>query len=371
MQAHLRQHEPERLAAQRRYGRLDAPSGEALDDLARTVAQVCRAPIAAITLVDEDRHCLKSQIGLDRFATPPDMSLYAQAIFEADLFVLQDATKDERFAGHPMVIGEPFVRFYAGVPLETPDGRAVGALCVLDHQPRALADPDLQALRALARQVMALLELGRANAEQVAMLTSLDQVAKEKDLLLHELRHRVRSNLQTIETLVALQVGSEPSPAGRKALQRIQARLRPLRLIERQLESDDPLADVDLAAFLAELCGHLLEAHGVADSPVGFEARLEPTTISRERAVSVGLIVNEFVTNSFKHAFAAGGGRLSLTLRSEQDRVSLALADDGPGLHPDSHAAGLGLRLIPALVEQIDATASWHNGTGTQLIVTW
>jgi two-component sensor histidine kinase len=203
------------------------------------------------------------------------------------------------------------------------------------------------------------------------MLASLDQVVNEKALLLHELQHRVRNNLQMIESLLTLQLVGERRKRGREALQRIHDRLRPLLLIDRQLSANDPLADVDLAAFLDELCRHLVEFHGGAERAVNLDAKLEPTMMPRERAVSVGLIVNEFVTNSFKHAFAQRGGRLSVTLRRTQDRVSLALADDGPGLPPGSHETGLGLRIIPALVEQIDGSASWHNGTGTQLTVRW
>jgi two-component sensor histidine kinase len=364
MKAPLHEREAERLQALSRYHVLDTPAEAAFDDLTRTIAHVCHTPIAAITLVVDDRHWCKSQIGFDQQDTPIDFSFCAHAILEPEPLVIGDTTKDERFVRHPMVVGAPFLRFYAGAALETPDGWPIGTLCVLDYQPRDLADPDLEALKALARQVMVLMELGRANAEQA-------KIAKEKDLLLNELQHRVKNNLQMIESLLALQIRSERSAEGRDALQRIQDRLRPLLLIDRQLQSDDPLADVDLAAFLDELCRHLVDFHGGAEGSVDLEATLEPLMMSRDRAVSIGLIVNEFVTNSFKHAFTKRGGKLSVTLQRDADHVLLALADDGPGLHPEAQDAGIGLRLIPALAEQLQGEVAWQNGAGTRLKVTW
>jgi two-component sensor histidine kinase len=231
-----------------------------------------------------------------------------------------------------------------------------------------MAGGEVDALTALARHAMALLEFGRAHAEQAEKLTRLDQVARERSLHLRELQHRVRNNLQVIESLIDLQIGSERGCQAREALARIQTRLRPLLLIDRQLETDDPLADVDLATFLGELCHHLVDLHG-ADRCVDLVARLEPTVMTRERAVAIGLIVNEFVTNSFKHAFDADGGRLCVTLARDRGQLSLTLADDGRGLPHEQRAGGLGLRIIPALVEQLEGSLEWRNGTGTTLAV--
>ncbi len=369
MQAQLHEHEAQRLAALRRYHTLDTPDQQAFDDVARTVAHACRAPLAAVTLVDESRFWFKSKVGVGATATVPVEASFAKhATLLPDPLIVEDATKDERFARHPLVAGEPFVRFYAGAALETPDGWSIGALWVADSQPRELAGPDLEALRALARQTMALFELGRANAEQACELARLDQVVRERSLLLQELQHRVRNNLQVIESLIALQMATEKGCSAREALGRIQTRLRPLLLIDRQLETDEPLADVDLATFLDELCRHLVDLHG-SDRRVDLVASLEPTMMTRERAVSIGLIVNEFVTNSFKHAFSRRGGKLGVTLARDHGRLSLTLADDGRGMSLGCVESGLGLRIIPALVEQLDGALEWRNGTGTTLTV--
>lgn len=368
MQAHLQVQEAQRLAALRRYHALDTPDQQAFDDVARTVAHACRAPIAAVTLFDESRTWHKSKVGVPSTVTVPVESSFAKhATLLPDPLIVEDASKDERFAQHPLVTGEPYLRFYAGAALETPEGWPIGALCVADSQPRELSGPDLDALRVLARQTMTLFDLGRANAEQASEFARLDLVVKERSLLLQELQHRVRNNLQVIESLIALQIWTEKSRGAREALGRIQTRLRPLFLIDRQLETDEPPTDVDLATFLDELCRHLVDLHG-SDRGIDLVACLEPTMMTRERAVSVGLIVNEFVTNSFKHAFCEHGGKLCVTLAHDHGRVALTLADNGRGL-PRRLESGLGLRIIPALVEQLEGALEWRKGTGTSLTV--
>ncbi|MBC8139001.1 MAG: SpoIIE family protein phosphatase [Fibrella sp.] len=153
--------EEERLAALQRYDILDSPEEEAFDDITRLVSYICDAPIAVINLVDRDRQFFKSEIGLGVRETPLDTSLCAHAILQPGLMLIPDTTLDPRFADNPLVTGDPLLRFYAGALLETSDGHALGTLCVLDYQTRELTTAQTDALQALARQVMALLELRR------------------------------------------------------------------------------------------------------------------------------------------------------------------------------------------------------------------
>ena len=122
---------------------------------------MCQTPIALVTLVDAQRQWFKSRIGLSLSETPRQLSFCAHAIHATDVYVVEDLRRDEGFADHPLVIGDPFIRFYAGVPLRTADGHAIGTLAVADAVPRQLAPEQLDALRVLGRQVMAQLELRR------------------------------------------------------------------------------------------------------------------------------------------------------------------------------------------------------------------
>ena len=156
--------ESARLAALHSYGILDTPIEAAFDDITRIAAHVCRAPIAVVNLIDSSRQWFKSEIGLGVRETPLDTSICAHAILLADFMEIPDTLRDDRFNRNPLVTGSPFLRFYAGALLKTSEGHALGTICVLDTQPRALDEEQRGVLRALARQSMAQLELRRALA---------------------------------------------------------------------------------------------------------------------------------------------------------------------------------------------------------------
>lgn len=157
--------EVHRLDALHRLRVLDSRPEQAFDDLTMLASAVCQAPIALISLVDADRQWFKSRRGVDTSETPRETSFCAHAILAPDsVLEVPDAHLDPRFAGNPMVTGEPQIRFYAGAPLITSDGLPIGTICVLDREPRTLSDTERLALASLARQVVTQLELRQAMA---------------------------------------------------------------------------------------------------------------------------------------------------------------------------------------------------------------
>jgi len=154
-----------RLEALQHYKVLETPPEKVLDDLTRIAAYVCQTPIALLTFVDAERQWFKSRIGLSQRETPRRLAFCAHAIHATDLYVVEDTLRHDSFVDHPQVVGDPHIRFYAGAPLRTPDGHAIGALEVADAVPRQLTPEQLDALRVLGRQVMAQLELRRQALE--------------------------------------------------------------------------------------------------------------------------------------------------------------------------------------------------------------
>jgi PAS domain S-box-containing protein len=174
--------EAERLAALRALEVLDTPPEEGFDELTALAASICRAPVAIISLIDEDRQWFKSKIGLTLCETPRDDSFCTWTILQPDLFVVPDARADERFADNPLVTSTPEIRFYAGVPLVTAEGHALGALCVIDHRPRELSAEQSQALRTLGRVVVTQLFLRRDIRERQRAEAALRRVSARMEL---------------------------------------------------------------------------------------------------------------------------------------------------------------------------------------------
>lgn len=162
MKAALPANEAERLQALRSYHVLDTLEEQAFDDLTRLAAELCGTPIALISLVDDERQWFKSRVGLQATQTPREHAFCAHAILRPEeVLLVPDATSDPRFADNPLVTDAPGIRFYAGAPLVTPGGHALGTLCVIDKTPRALPSAKVETLAGLARLVVAQLELHR------------------------------------------------------------------------------------------------------------------------------------------------------------------------------------------------------------------
>lgn len=180
MRAPLPENEPRRLEALRATGILDTLPEPAFDGIARVASLVAGTPIALMSLVDQDRQWFKARLGIDAEETPRDQAFCAHAILEpSEVLIVPDATADERFADNPLVTSDPSIRFYAGAPLVTRGGEALGTLCVIDRVPRDLSDEQREALRVLSDQVMAQLEL-RGIIERMERLAAEQQEYEER-----------------------------------------------------------------------------------------------------------------------------------------------------------------------------------------------
>jgi len=186
--------ETERLETLYRYQILDTKPEQAFDDLTLLASYICETPIALITLIDADRQWFKSRVGVSASETSRSISFCSHAIEQTGLYIVADATSDAKFRDNPLVTGDPNIRFYAGAPLITPSGQALGTLCVIDRIPRTLTAPQIEALEALRRQVQAQLEL-RVN------LRDLEQALSRRDQAEADQRRLISTLKSSIEGL--------------------------------------------------------------------------------------------------------------------------------------------------------------------------
>lgn len=161
IKAQLPENETARLNALCQFKILDTGSEKPFDDITQLAASICGTPISLISLIDVNRQWFKSKVGLEVTETHRDFAFCAHAILKSDIFIVPDTLADERFAKNPLVISDPKIRFYAGVPLVTSDNYTLGTLNVIDRVPRELSPQQIEALHALSRQVVKLIELRR------------------------------------------------------------------------------------------------------------------------------------------------------------------------------------------------------------------
>lgn len=168
--------EANRLKKLLKYGILDTPSSADFDHITKLAARICDCRIALISLIDRDRQWFKSKFGLEVSETPRDISFCGHTIENDDIFVVADAELDERFFDNPLFLNEPHVRFYAGVPLITPEGHKVGTICVIDSEAKSLSKLQVESLQDLSRLVVNLFEDKIKNEE-------LDYVKRQYEIV--------------------------------------------------------------------------------------------------------------------------------------------------------------------------------------------
>lgn len=271
--------------------------------------------------------------------------------------ISNDLDREERFR-LPELLKEHGVRSAVNVIIKSKQ-HIFGVLEADSRESRVFTEDDVRFLQGYATVLSFAIDQARLCELNAAL-------AAEKDMLLRELGHRVRNNNQQLMSLINLQLHGVTNLEARSNLEQVAHRLRALTAVNQQLDGSGPAHLIDLGQYLLAISGSLFRFQGDAAAEVKLESEIAQVEIATERAQAIGLIVNEFMTNSFKHAFGGQGGTLTISLSHQDGEASLALADDGPGM-PEEPETGLGLQLIDLLSRQIQATAAWDCSNGTRL----
>ncbi len=330
----------DRLHALRSYEVLDTDREKDFDDIVALAASICGTAISVVNLIDVDRQWFKAEVGLGVRETPLATSLCSHAILEKDFLEVRDTLQDPRMADNPLCTAENGLRFYAGALLTTDEGLPLGTLCVLDYEPRVLTPLQRDTLRVLARQVMVQMEMRKA--------------LEAARLLRQEVDHRVKNSLQSLSALARVQARASGSDETRHALDQLRLRIEAVATLHEQLYKTDAHASVELGQYLENLADHLRQ---FAPEGVTLQLRSQAVDVSVQQAVSVGTLVNEIVSNAFKHGYPDGGqGRVLLeTAVTPEGTVRVTCTDDGVGMPAEVPAPSdkLGMKIAELMCKEL------------------
>lgn len=350
-------HEERRLKVLRRYDILDTPPDGAFDRVTSLASRLFGVPIAIISLVDRDRIWFKSQIGVDAKEVGRSPGLCASAILQNSPWVLPDASADPEAMANPLVAGELGLRFYLGVPLHTHDGYNLGTLCVIDQKPRAVSHAEVEQLQDLASLVMDQMEL---------RLTARTAVA-QREMLLQELHHRVKNNLQILLSVVSSAERQAKTPETGAFVRALRGRMVAMSSAHdamRDVESLDTGRTGRLLENLARMIGSAL-----ADEDEVI-THIEDHEVRHDVLLPLALILNELLTNAFKYGRNAPT-KIAVAFRQKGEDFELSVRDAGPGFPEGGAARSSGLSFVRTLASQLHGSFVTQNDAGAFCAVTF
>lgn len=336
-----------RLEALEAYNVLDTPPEQAFEDITLVASQICGMPMAIISLIDKERQWFKSRIGIADAETSREYAFCAHAIMNPDeLMEVADATKDVRFSDNPLVVEDPEIRFYAGSPLVTPDGFALGTLCVLDSKPNQLTPDQRLALKALGRQVVLQLELKKKIEELDEAKRKAEKATRMKEQFLSSMSHEMRTPLNAIVGATYLILDDNPRADQLKNLNILKFSSETLMsLISDILDINKIDAErIELEHVpvrIGDLVSSVQEAHSIRAEGKGITlyAQVHPSVpaIIMGDPVRIGQVLNNLVGNAVKFT-DAGDVTLSVmtTNQTEQEvKLQFSVKDTGIGIGAD------------------------------------
>lgn len=386
--------EKERLKALRSYNILDTLSEAEYDAITDLASYICETPIALVSLIDEERQWFKARTGLDAAQTHRDLAFCAHAILNPrEPLVVEDATKDKRFAQNDLVTGAPDIRFYAGYPLNTPDGFPLGTLCAIDTKPRTLSSRQLEMLKALADNVVALLELRKAHMEKEKLIAGLNRSNEELEEFSYRVSHDLRAPLASLSGLAKVAVKSIECGDYEKALHslshcdglvaKLLSMIDDLLALTKMKHGFEERVLINLDEMIDDILSRLCHSDDFGSIEIIKDiALVGAVSIQKTR---LQMILENLISNAIKyqdHNKKQSFCKIS-AYRKKSDFV-LEVEDNGIGFpqkrkkdifsmftrfHPDvSYGSGLGLYMVKKSALYMNGEIQYHDTVGGSLI---
>ena len=361
--------EEQRIRALKEYNILDTMPEVEYDDITFIASFICQTPISLITLVDEKRQFFKSNKGLDLVETSRDVSFCAHAINTPnEVFLVADARLDDRFYDNPLVTGAPHIVFYAGMPLVTEDGYALGTLCIIDSVPHELSDDQKEVLKRLSNQIMNLLELRQKDYLNKHLQKRLEIYAEDMGAFAYSASHDLQEPLRTAKsflTLVSKNYASKLDDNGKKyidlavdSMSRMNQMINNLLEYSRSSDFDEYAEDVDVQ----EVVDDVLQMNRliISEREVTFEiGKLPIIKISRS---AITQLLHNLIGNAIKYQIPGVRPVIKINALETMTHWQFSVNDNGIGIQEEES------KLIFKLFKRIN-TGSDYKGTGIGLAI--
>ena len=360
------ENEKDRLECLRRYHILDTGAEEAFDRITRLASRLLHAPIVLISLIDENRQWFKSRVGLDAQETHRNLAFCGHAILGNTIMVVPDASKDMRFAGNPLVIGAPDIRFYAGVPLTSPDGYQLGTLCAIDRVPHdGLTEEEREILSDLGAMVISEMELRRSKHV-------VEEASQAKSDFLANMSHEIRTPLNGILVTAELLRETSPSDYQLKYIATIQSAGENLLVLLNDVLDVSKIEANKLKLFSEnfvvrqvltttfDLFANSAQAKQLAFS-YDIDPRLPETMVADYHRLRQ--VISNLISNAIKYT-ETGSIKITVDARTHDDGdfFYFEVHDTGMGISKESHS------LIFSKFEQVHGSSA-ISGTGLGLAI--